>query len=118
VFTPKQIAFPETTKLSELFDSFTLRTATEHLQSVRTDGGHTVSKGGHISGRDGLKCFHAEPTDAVLDYISNSMLNLDRDSLYFEVVIRNDGRALVVVKHNNIIGSRWLALLDASELPA
>ena len=55
--------------------------------------------------------------EGVLTKIRESMLPVDNDRLYFEIVEwSSDNLALVIVKHNAILGSRYLALIDASSL--
>jgi len=55
--------------------------------------------------------------DGVLQKIRESMLPVDNDRLYFEIVEwEKDGLALVIVKHNQILGQRYLALVDAASL--
>lgn len=46
-----------------------------------------------------------------------NMLQVDNDSIYFEIIVRDDGTADVYARYNQIIGSRMLATIDASTLP-
>lgn len=55
--------------------------------------------------------------EGVLTKIRENMLPVDNDSLYFEIVEwESSGLALVIVKHNQIIGQRYIALVDAASL--
>jgi hypothetical protein len=45
------------------------------------------------------------------------MLQIDHDTIYFEIVERQDNTALIVAKYNAIIGGRWLAVIPGSEIP-
>jgi len=53
----------------------------------------------------------------VIDTIKQHMLPLLRDSITFKVCVYADGTALVVAQNNLILGSRWLAYVDASTVP-
>jgi len=55
--------------------------------------------------------------EGVLQKIRENMLPVDNDRLYFEIVEwEKDGLALVIVKHNQILGQRYIALVDAASL--
>ena len=69
-----------------------------------------------VDGRPGYQCLQVKPKQEVIDWISDNMLRIS-DHLSFRVVIREGGEALVVVSHSCIIGSRWLALIDADSVP-
>jgi hypothetical protein len=63
--------------------------------------------------------FHVKPTAEVIEHIkANTIFCGVRDSISFKAVIRDDGTALLIAEHSLIIGSVWLALVDASSLPA
>lgn len=53
----------------------------------------------------------------LVEWISENMLNISHDNIYFEAILRNDGSCLLVAQHNQIIGSRYLAYLDPETLP-
>lgn len=59
----------------------------------------------------------ATPTEELRDFCIANMLRVDYDSIYFEIITRDDGTADVYAKHNQIIGSRLAATIDASTLP-
>jgi len=55
--------------------------------------------------------------EGVLQKIRENMLPVDNDRLYFEIVEwENSGLALILVKHNQILGQRYIALVDAASL--
>jgi hypothetical protein len=71
-----------------------------------------------ISGADVLRsCLDVRPRKAVIDAIGERMIMSDGYSFHFEVVARGDGTALVLAKYNQIIGSRWLAIIHAETVP-
>lgn len=73
-----------------------------------------------ISGYCAIKpggALHVTPAPRLVAWIHANMLYITYDQLYFDIIIHDDGRALVTVKHNQIIGSRWLARIDATTLP-
>jgi len=57
-------------------------------------------------------------TPQAVETIRANTLHIDRDTISVEVIVWDDGRALVVAQHSNIIGGTWLAKIDASTIPA
>jgi hypothetical protein len=53
----------------------------------------------------------------VIDYIKNNMIRVPYDQIYFEVVVWGDGRALVLARYKQILGQRYLAIIDAATIP-
>lgn len=51
----------------------------------------------------------------LVKWIHQHMIRSDYDSWYFQLVTRSDG-TLLIVKNNQILASRWLALLDTDQL--
>ena len=70
-----------------------------------------------VSGQLPYRSLHVRPAPVVLDYFRDHVLHCDRDRMYFEVVGWDDGRALVVLQHNAIIGNHYLAVIDAATIP-
>jgi hypothetical protein len=62
------------------------------------------------------KSMEVWPLAAVEDVVNQSIVVRD-DHLYFELVDQKDGETLVVVKHNRIIGSRYLAVIATESIP-
>lgn len=58
-----------------------------------------------------------KPAQNLVDWITVTMIFIDCDRLYFDVVVRDRGNALVTVKYNRIIGSRWIASIDPRTIP-
>jgi hypothetical protein len=84
--------------------------------------GHTANEigpFGTIENVDGhpRRSIAVRPTGLTLEAIAPRIVTPD-DHLSFKVHGRPEGRALVVVSHSYIIGSHWLAVVDASTLPA
>lgn len=70
--------------------------------SVRMDGRHSMA---------------VRPTPALLAALSGQLLPID-DSLAFEVIHHEtNNRCLILISHNQIIGSRYLAYVDPSTVP-
>ena len=56
--------------------------------------------------------------DEVLEVVAPRIVTPD-DRLSFKVIEHVDnGRALVILEHNHIIGSHWLAYIDPASIPA
>lgn len=64
------------------------------------------------------KNIEVKPSVEVLRAVRDNMLDLEeRDEIYFEVIEHENGWALVIAQYNLIIGSHWIAYIDASTLP-
>jgi len=61
--------------------------------------------------------FYANPKSALIERLKATHLVVDHDELYFEIVIRDKASALVLSKHNQILGSRQIAVIDPSTIP-
>lgn len=70
-----------------------------------------------VDGGDGHKSLDVTPKQVVIDFVRDNALHVGNDSMYFEIVVRSDGEALVIAQHGQIIGSHWLALIDAETIP-
>jgi len=57
------------------------------------------------------------PSDFIASFIIESMLMITGDNIWFEIIGYEDGTALVVANYNVILGSRWLAVIDAATIP-
>lgn len=58
-----------------------------------------------------------DPPNSVIEWVGENMLLMDRDTLNFSVVMRRGGTALILVSYNIILGSKWLAIVDARTVP-
>lgn len=71
--------------------------------------------------RRGPKWGHASlslrPTVGLWAWLRDNLISVDYDTIGFSLVAWEDGTVLVIARHNQIIGSRWLAILPAAELP-
>ena len=118
----RTIHFMDVTKFSELFSQWRWW---EHEKSqgferipVRSHGqGTYISDFCSAHNPDLESSLHVKPTQMVVDFIQDHMFLSAYDSIYFELVSREDG-LLVLAKNNAILASRWLALLPKSELTA
>ncbi len=118
----KTIHFMDVTKFSELFSQWRWW---EHEKSqgfekipVKSHGhGTYISDFCSAHNTDLESSLHVKPTQMVVDFIKDHMFLSAYDSIYFELVSREDG-LLVLAKNNAILASRWLALLPKSELIA
>lgn len=57
------------------------------------------------------------PSDDLIRFVDEHMITINYDHLHFEVIIF-DHFARVIIKHGQIIGSRWLSEIDLSTIPA
>lgn len=56
------------------------------------------------------------PTDALVE-ATQPVTFPEGDSIYFEIVIREGGDALVIWKHNQILAQRWITIIPAAQVP-
>lgn len=65
------------------------------------------------------RCVHLDValTPQAIEAIGKSTIHIDDDTMNVHVIMWDDGRALVVAQHGKIIGSVWLAKIDASTIP-
>jgi hypothetical protein len=66
----------------------------------------------------GYNSLAVRANDQVIEWIKTHMLPLKNDSIYFQIIVRNDGSALVTANNNLIFGSRWIAIIDAASIPS
>jgi hypothetical protein len=117
----KQIYFLDVDHFSELFDEWRWYTDDKSGKYPPISIEQPHAKGMEI----GDYCYalnspleeslHVRPNDRLINFIKVSMVPIDYDQIYFEIVARVDG-VLVIAKYNKILGSRWLALLPSSAL--
>lgn len=67
--------------------------------------------------RDYNGAFWVRPKPFLATWITENMLNISHDSIFFEAILRDDGSCLLVAKYSRILGSRRLAFLDPETLP-
>lgn len=65
----------------------------------------------------GYRSMQVEAAPAVLDEIKSNMLHGSGDTIHFRVVVWDDGKALVMAEYSQIVGSRYLAIIDAATIP-
>ena len=82
--------------------------------------GYTCALGHYCSvrGADGYSgALFVNPGPAVVRFFRESVLHVPSDTLTFQAIVREDGSALVLMQHGQIIGSHWLAMLRGEEIP-
>lgn len=99
------------------------RSTTLHTWAIpRTGQRHergtmAVSSFARVSGKHPSTHLDVTLTTQAIDAIGRNTIHIDNETINIEVIVWNDGRALVVASHNRIIGSVWLAKIDASTIP-
>lgn len=61
--------------------------------------------------------FNVEPTDRLIELVNGNMLSIDYDQIYFTIMIYPDSTAMLIMRYNQIIGSRWIAMIDKNSIP-
>lgn len=69
-----------------------------------------------VDAPNGHFSLYVEPKADVVERLRAGFIGSARESLFFKVVVREDG-ALVIASNNLILATRWLALLPVSEIP-
>jgi len=64
-----------------------------------------------------FEVFEVMPTDKLIDFVKENMLAIDYDSIYFEIICYENNTAMLIAKYNQIIGSRWIAMIDINSIP-
>lgn len=112
--TKKLFNFPEKGSFSDFFEAYGYdkKDVVADPTCPRISSYCQVSVGG--SGYS--HALYVKPTQELLAWIKANMLV--ENGTHFQVVIYDDGTALVLISHDQIIGSRWLSLVDSSTVPA
>jgi hypothetical protein len=72
----------------------------------------------HSRKQDGsFLTLYVKPKQFIINWIKENMLNIGYDNLYFEIVEHDDGKALLLIHYNLIIGSRWLTKINIDSIP-
>lgn len=129
--TEKPIRFPEVKTFSGLFGSYIPRRVEGHpalavVEGPLYDKYHnrrgrdraTISGHCMISRRDGRRQFIqiTSLAEGVLSKMKEFIVVID-DSMDFEIIEWEDGLALVTIRHNKILGSNWLAIINFDTVP-
>lgn len=111
-FGDVKIYFPAIKSFSELFSdvSYTKENAprvtqpgiNSYFQVSKVEKGYSHS-------------FWAKPSERLVDWIVFNMMS--SCGVHFEIIIHDDGLALIIAEYEQIIGGRWLAMVDASTVP-
>lgn len=122
-----RLLFPHVRKLSELFvrvepieDLARFSSRAVHTWEVKDHWGRPAGRAllsSFCSVSHPRPSLNVTPKLEVIEKLGRNMLLVDGYVLNFEIVVRGDGTALVLCKYNRILGSRWLAIIPASEIP-
>ncbi len=106
----KRIAFTGYTRFHELFSAWKpLRCRNERYPNQRGVSDYCSTHTTEL-----YESLYVKARPVLVDWICENMILADNDAWYFDLVQRKDG-ILVVVKNEQIIASRWLALLDRDQ---
>ena len=101
----KPVEFPEARELSDLFE----------VCEPIDDLAHWEPKDGFTfcAASEGVRAMQVKPT-ARTQKVLDSMLQDLR--ITFMITLRGSGTALITAEYTEIIGSRWLAIIDANRV--
>lgn len=63
------------------------------------------------------RALYARPAQWLIDFIKSSMLAIENDSIYFEIIVHPDGDAVLWAKYNQILGSRLVCAIESASIP-
>jgi hypothetical protein len=72
----------------------------------------------YTSGATEYRGFAVKPRPELATFIRERMLQILNDSVYFVCTFRDDGTVLISAQYNSIIGSRWLTITTADDIPS
>lgn len=121
----KEVLFPLARRFGELFRF--ARPASMEPGSWRARVVHRFGEAAQVLSHLSLsghgverRTLDVQPFPGVLTAIEKSMISSDY-RIDFEAVVRDNGTALVLARYDRILGSRWIAVVDAAtvgEIPA
>jgi len=123
----KNLSFPEITCFQELFPEHRPHKSgrvywpqvflrPEQRSKNRDEG--RIGEYCAITGRGTYESLSVRPTPAVVEQIRKDAVVGDAGPIFFKIIRRDDGSALVTWSYNSILGGRWLAVIDAKTIPA
>lgn len=117
-FNEERYAFPKCNNFSELFESYTMYKELSDCQEARKAVTSQLCSNSvmmdHLT--QGYIHFTLKPTQMLVDWINENHY-ASCGTLYFQFIQRDDGSTLICTKYDHIIGGRWLALLEADDMP-
>lgn len=120
----KEVLFPLARRFDELFSSAvpaSMEPGSRRARVVHRFGeAAQVLSHCSVTEPENRRTLDVQPMPGVLIAIEKSMISSDY-RIDFEVVFRDNGTALVLARYDRILGSRWIAIVDAStvkEIPA
>jgi len=123
----RTVAFPGLTSASELFSTIRrwnhpvdVKEPRERQEPLTPGKTRTkVSRIGHyMKGRSAAGehiALYVVANPYLVSWLRENLIDIDYDTLHFELIVYENGNALVTVSYGQIIGSRWLAILPAPE---
>lgn len=109
-WSEKQIAFPGLSDFNQLFEVI------DEPKTWKHGDLSVIGSFLHVK-RDNYQSMQVKPSKEVLDWIRDHMISVDYDTIVFQIVVHDDSNALVVAHYGQIIGSRYLAYIDAATIP-
>ena len=116
-------AFPEIRTFKEIFPkSCSYKSPAPTLATVNAwDEGEPATISGYLYVNDpnNIRSLSVTTKKKIISWMKEDMVFPNGDTIYFEAIFNyGDGTASIWAKHNKIIGSRLLAVIDLSTIPA
>ena len=61
--------------------------------------------------------YNVKPTDKLIELVNKNMISIDYDQIYFTIMLYPDNTVLLIMRYNQIIGSRWVASININSIP-
>ena len=119
-FTSHELRYPSANKFSDLFEAVyhDKLTAPKPFKLHKNDAiGCELSSYCSVDNKGEFYYFYVKPRPSVVSCIEKNSLAINYESMYFKIVVREDGQALIAAQNNKIIGGPWLSMVDASSIP-
>ncbi|QOX80912.1 methyltransferase (plasmid) [Trichlorobacter lovleyi] len=115
-FGDKKIHFPDVVSFDQLFDGSGF-----DKKLVKPSGHPDISTFcwvSYIQGYEGPRpsSFYATPNKSLVEWIAHEMMY--SCGIHFKIILYDDGTALLTAEYDQILGSRWLALIKTETVPA
>ena len=103
--------FDVSRKLKNNLDTVNLENKKAKIQSFISINNHNA--------KNGMKSYFSGyylPRKEFVKYLSENMLAIDYDSIFCEIVIRENNECLLIASYNLILGTRWICELDFADV--
>jgi len=125
-YPAKPLLFPQAKKFSDIFEDYayvpmvgsSIPKFSERkawTSEIRSSSG--VMKIGPWTKIDTDEHLFVKPKANVLKRIKDSLIVIDDDETYYSIINHANGKSLICIYYNRILGDRWIALISTKSIP-